>query len=66
MTYEQYGDLSEKKRKELLEWLNGRYVIKTFIRALLFEDDRKTKLSEVFRGISDGLSNEHRAEWRKC
>ena len=46
--------------------LFGRYVIKTFIRALLFEDDRKAKLSEVFRGISDGLSNEHRAEWRKC
>ena len=46
--------------------LFGRYVVKTFIRALFFEDDRKAKIRQVFRGIRDGLSNEHRAEWRRC
>lgn len=46
--------------------LFGRYVVKTFIRALFFEDGRKAKLSGVFRGIRDGMSNEHRAEWRRC
>ena len=29
VTYEQYGSLSDKKRQELLTWLNERYVIKT-------------------------------------
>ena len=46
--------------------LFGRYVVKTFIRALFFEEGRKAKVSAVMRGIKDGLSNEHKAEWRKC
>ena len=46
--------------------LFGRYVIKTFIRALFFETDRKDKVSAVFRGIRDGYSNAQRNEWRRC
>ena len=46
--------------------LFGRYVLKTFIRALFFEEDRIAKLRQVFRGMRDGLSNEHKAEWRRC
>lgn len=46
--------------------LFGRYVIKTLIRALFFETDRKDKVSAVFRGIRDGYSNAQRNEWRRC
>ena len=46
--------------------LFGRYVIKTFIRALFFETDRKDKVLAVFRGIRDGYSNAQRNEWRRC
>ncbi len=46
--------------------LFGRYVIKSFIRALIFEDSKKEALAAWRRGVRDGYSNEHRNEWGKC
>jgi len=42
------------------------HVVEPFIRALLFEENRGPKLSSVMRGIKDGLSNKHKAEWKRC